>query len=131
MSINVEQIGDGLVIQHYVGEILDKRHCKMVSRSDVYTPHGRTKINVVWDLSIKPIDDDHCEYTNSVIATTTPEFLTFIEKHGIALADAAAARQAASSDHNRRETPRFAKSIEREARALHAPVTELPLEPRH
>ncbi len=131
MSINVEQIGDDLLVQHYVGEILDKRHCKLVSRSDVYTAHGRTRVNVIWDLSVKPLDDERCEYTNVIVATTTPEFLAFIAEHGITLADAAAARQAAASDHNRRETPRLAKSIEREARALHAPTAELPLEPAH
>jgi hypothetical protein len=117
MSINVEQIGEALVIQHYVGEITEKHHCHMVSHSDVYSPNGRSKVQVIWDLSVKPIDKDHCEYTNSVVGLTTPEFLTFIEKHGISLEQAAAARQAASSDHNRRETPLFAKSIERRALA--------------
>jgi hypothetical protein len=115
MSINVEQIGDGLVIQHYVGEIMEKQHCHMVSHSDVYTVHGRTKVQVIWDLSVKRIDDERCEYTNSVIARTTPEFMTFIETHGITLDQASAARQAASSDHNRRETPLFARSLERSA----------------
>jgi hypothetical protein len=46
-----------------------------------------------------------------------PEFLTLIEKPGIRFEQAAAARQAASSDHNSRETPLFAKSIERKALA--------------
>jgi hypothetical protein len=115
MSINVEQIGDGLVIQHYVGEIMEKQHCRMVSHSDVYTPRGRTRVQVIWDLSVKPLDDKRCEYTNSVTALTTPEFMTFIENHHITLEQAAAARQAASSDHNSRETPLFAKSLERSA----------------
>ncbi len=47
MSINVEQIGEGLVIQHYIAETLEPHHCKMVSHSDVYTPHGRTKVQVI------------------------------------------------------------------------------------
>ena len=89
----------------------------MVSHSDVYSPNGRSKVQVIWDLSVKPVDKEHCEYTNSVVALTTPEFVTFIEKHGITLEQAAAARQAASSNHNRRETPLFAKSIERSALA--------------
>jgi hypothetical protein len=42
-SINVEQIGEGLVIQHYIGEITEKHRCHMVSISDVFTPHDRTK----------------------------------------------------------------------------------------
>jgi alkylhydroperoxidase/carboxymuconolactone decarboxylase family protein YurZ len=117
MSINVEQIGSRLVIQHYIGEVTEKHHCRMVSQSDVYTPHGRTKVQVIWDLSVKPIDAEHCEYTNSVLGLTTPEFLVFIEKNGIQLEQAAADRQAASSDHNSLETPLFAKSIERKALA--------------
>ena len=40
MSINVEQIGQALVILHNVGEITEKHHCRMVSHSDVYTPNG-------------------------------------------------------------------------------------------
>lgn len=117
MSINVEQIGEALVIQHYVGKITEKHHCRMVSHSDVYTPNGRSKVQVIGDLSVKPIDGEHCEYTNSVVGLTTPEFLTFIEKHGITLEQAAAARQKASGDHNRRETPLFAGSIERRSLA--------------
>jgi hypothetical protein len=65
------------------------------------------------------IDNEHCEYTNSVLGRTTSGFLTFIEKHGITFEQAAAARQAASSDHNSRETPLFAKSIECKALATH------------
>ena len=56
-----------------------------------------------------------CEYTNSVTATPTEEFLDFIKQHGISFEQAAAARQAAGADHNRRETPLFAESIARKA----------------
>lgn len=120
MSINVEQIGEGLVIQHYVADVLEPHHCKMISHSDVYSPHGRTKVQVIWDLSVKPIDANSCEYTNDVVGLTTPEFMTFIAKHGLTLEQAAAARQAASSNHNSRETPLFAKSIEKKALARQA-----------
>ena len=48
-------------------------------------------------------------------AGTTPEFLDFIDLNGITLQQAAAARQVASADHNSRETPLFAQSIERRA----------------
>lgn len=44
MSINVEMIGTGLVVQHYVGDITEAAHCRMVSTSDVFTPKGRTKV---------------------------------------------------------------------------------------
>jgi hypothetical protein len=116
MSINVEMIGTGLIVQHYVGEVTEAAHCKMVSTSDVFTPNGRTKVQVIWDLSVKKIDDTHCEYTNSVVSHPTEEFLEFIKEHGGTWDKAQADRQQASGDHNRRETPLFAESIARAAR---------------
>jgi hypothetical protein len=117
MSINVEMIGTGLVVQHYVGEVTEPAHCKMVSTSDVFTPAGRTKVQVIWDLSVKKLADGRCEYTNSVLSHPTDEFLAFIDKNGITWEKAAADRQSASGDHNSRETPLFAESIARAARA--------------
>jgi hypothetical protein len=112
MSINVEMIGTTLMIQHYVAEVATPTLCRMVSTSDAFTPNGRTRVQVIWTLSVKPIDDQTCEYTNSVVAHQTVEF---IAKHNISFEDAAAARQRDGGDHNRRETPLFAASIERKA----------------
>lgn len=117
MSINVEMIGTGLVVQHYVGEITEAAHCRMVSISDVFTPNGRTKVQVIWDLSARKIDAHRTEYTNAVISHPTEEFLAFISEHGITWEKASADRQQYSGDHNRRETPLFAESIARAARA--------------
>jgi len=115
MSINVEMIGATLMIQHYVAEVASPALCRMVSTSDAFTPNGRTRVQVIWTLSVKRIDDQTCEYTNSVIAHPTAEFMEFIAKHNISFEDAAAARQRDGGDHNRRETPLFAGSIERKA----------------
>ena len=117
MSINVEMIGETLMIQHYISEITEPHLCRMVSLSDAFTPNGRTRVQVLWELSVKPINSTLCEYTNSVTATPTKEFLDFIKKHGISFEQAAVARQAAGGDHNRRETPLFAASIARRALA--------------
>jgi hypothetical protein len=118
MSINVETIGQSLVVQQYVAEVSEPGRCRMVSISDVFPfSGGRTKTKVVWTLSVEPIDDRSCRYTNDVTAYATPEFMTFIEEHGQTFEQAAAARQEASSDHNRRETPLFAESIARAAKA--------------
>ena len=58
MSINVEKVGDALIVEHYVGEIIDRLHCKMVSISDVFTENGaRTKIQVTWELTAEPDGD--------------------------------------------------------------------------
>lgn len=115
MMINVEQIGTGLVIQHYVAEEAGKTYCCMNSISDVFTTNGRTQVNVIWELKAEAIDKAHTRYTNSVTAHPTDVFMAFLDKHGISFEEAANSRQAAGSDHNRRETPLFAASIARRA----------------
>lgn len=113
MSINVEMIGQTLMIQHYVAETATPHLCRMVSTSDAFTPNGRTRVQVIWTLSVKPIDETHTEYTNSVIAYPTAAFMDFIAQHGVSFEQAAAGRQHDGGDHNRRETPLFAESIAR------------------
>jgi hypothetical protein len=117
MSINVEMIGTGLVVQHYVYETAEKDHCHMVSTSDVLTPAGWTTCQVIWDLKADSVDDKTSKYTNTVTSHPTTEFMDFIKAQGQTFDEAAAARQAASSDHCRRETPLYAASIGRHANA--------------
>jgi len=120
MSINVEQIGTGLVVQHYVAEVAEPAYCRMNSISDVFTASGRTQVNVVWELIAEKVSENRTRYTNRVTAHPTDAFMTFIESHGVSYEDAAAARQAAGGDHNSRETPLFAASIARRALAAAA-----------
>lgn len=117
MSINVEMIGTGLVVQHYVAEEATPSYVRMNSISDVFTANGRTQVNVLWELIAEDAGNGRTRYTNRVTARPTDAFMAFLAEHGIAFADAAAARQAAGSDHNRRETPLFAESIARRAKA--------------
>src|SRR5215471_13550656 len=115
MSINVEVIGGTLMVQHYVAEVHEPHHCRMVSLSDVQTPAGWTKIQVIWDLSVTALDSGSCRYTNQVLSYPTSAFLETLEAAGISFEDAVADRQAASDDHNRRETALYAQSLERKA----------------
>lgn len=115
MSINVEIIGGSLMVQHYVEEIGEPHHLKFVSNSDIFTPSGRTTIRVIWDLSVKRIDDKTCEFNNRVHSSATPELLDFLGKQGIPWEVFKTARKPISEAHNRQETPFFAKSIERHA----------------
>jgi hypothetical protein len=117
MSINVETIGQTLMVQHYIAETATPHLCRMVSTSDAFTPNGRTRVQVIWTLSAKRVDDTHCEYTNSVVAHPTVAFMDFIAAHNISFEQAAAARQHDGGEHNRHETPLFAKSIARRALA--------------
>ncbi|MDE1148576.1 MAG: hypothetical protein PW843_18490 [Azospirillaceae bacterium] len=116
MSINVEMIGTGLVVQHYVAEEVTPSYVRMNSISDVFTPKGRTQVNVVWELIAEAIQGDRTRYTNRVTAHPTDVFLAFLEANGQTFEEAAAGRQAAGGDHNRRETPEFAASIARRAK---------------
>jgi len=84
------------------------------THSDVFTPTGRTKIGVIWDLSVK-IDDKACEFTNTVHSSATPELVDFLGKQGIPWEVFQAVRKPISEAHNRQQTPLFAKSIERHA----------------
>jgi len=115
MSINVEIIGGSLMVQHYVEDIAERDHLRLVSESDVFTPTGRVKIAVIWDLQVKRVDDTTCEFTNTVRSSATPQLLEFLGKQGIPFDVFRAARRPMSEAHNRQETPLFAKSIERHA----------------
>ena len=115
MSIHVEILGESPIVQHYIEEIGEPHHLRLVSNSDVFTPAGRTKISVIWDLSVKKIDDKTCEFTNLVCNSATPELLDFLDRQGIPWEAFLAARKPVSETHHRQETPRFAKSIERHA----------------
>jgi hypothetical protein len=117
MSLNVETIGGNLMVQHYVEDIAEKHHVRLMSTSDVVTPTGRTKSGVVWELSVKAIDAQSCELTNHVIGKTTPEYWESLGRNGIPFEVAKHAQDAASSAHNAQETPLFARSMERRALA--------------
>ena len=113
MVINVEMIGHALMVQRYVAEIGTPALCKMVSISEAFTPNGRTRVQVVWTLSVKRIDENSCEFVNSMNVHPTAEFMEFIAQHKIKFKDAVGARQHVEGEHNRRETPLTAASIER------------------
>jgi len=115
MSINVEVLGGSPMVQHYVEEIAEPHHLRFVSNSDVFTPTGRVKVGVIWDLSVKRIDANSCEFTNEVHSSFTPELLDSLAQQGIPQEVYRAARKPVSEEHNRQETPLFAKSIERHA----------------
>ena len=115
MSINVEVIGGSLMVQHYVEKLGERNHLVLESTSDVFTPSGRTTIRVVWELSVRPLDDDKCEFTNHVMSFATEEMLALLDKQGIPFEVFRAQRQPMSIAHNQGETPLFAASIERAA----------------
>jgi hypothetical protein len=115
MCINVEIIGGSLMVQHDVETLGQKDHLILDSESDVFTPSGRTKIHVTWELNVKEISKGKCEFTNRVRSYATDEMLTFLARQGIPFDQFRAQRQPASIAHNQGETPLFAANIERAA----------------
>jgi hypothetical protein len=115
MSINVEVLGGSPMVQHYVEDIGERDHLRLVSNSDIFTPTGRIKVGVIWDLSVRKIDEQSCEFTNTVHSSATTELLDLLAKQGIPWDVFKSAREPISETHNRQETPFFAKSIERHA----------------
>lgn len=121
MSINVEMIGTGLVVQQYRFEVAEAHYCKMVSISDVLTPAGWTTTQVIWELRMEQLEGHRCRYTNTVTSHPTEDFLSFVAAQGQTFEEAAAARQEASGRHCSVETPLYAQSIARWAAAHAAP----------
>jgi hypothetical protein len=115
MSINVEVLGGSVIVQHYVEEVAQPDHLRLVSTSDLFTPAGRTTIGVVWDLRVTRMDDRTCEFTNTVHSSATPELEAFLGRQGIPWDVFKSGRRPVSEAHNRQETPLFAASIERHA----------------
>jgi hypothetical protein len=60
MSINVEQIADNLLIQHYIEDIGQRNHCRVYSVSDSLSPAGRTTLGITWELKLNKISDSSC-----------------------------------------------------------------------
>jgi hypothetical protein len=118
MLLNIEMIGHALMVQRYLTEIETPSLCKMVSVSEAFTPNGRTCVQVIWTLSVKRIDENSCELMNSMTVHPTSEFMDFLAQHKIKFRDAVGARQHVEGEHNRRETPLIAASVERMALAL-------------
>jgi hypothetical protein len=115
MSINVETIGGSLMVQHYHETLGEKTHLILDSDSDVFTPTGRVVIHVTWELSVKALDKDRCEFTNRVQSFATDEMLAGLDRQGIPFEVFRTQRQPMSIAHNKGETPLFAASIERYA----------------
>ena len=121
MVINVEMIGHALMVQRYVAETTPTS-CKLVSLSEAFTPNGRTRVQVVRTLNVKKVDENTCELVSSITVHPTAEFMDFIAQHKIRFMDAAGARQHVEAEHNRRETPLMAASIERTALGQATPL---------
>lgn len=116
MSINVEKVSGNLMIQHYVEEIGARDHCRVRSVSDSFSAMGQTKLGVVWELRVKKLTDESCEFSNRVTILMTKEFAALLKDANIPDLDALNASISDNVEaHNKQETPLFAKNIEQKA----------------
>ena len=118
MSINVERVGN-LMVQHYVEDIAERSHCRLVSLSDSIGPDigSGVKIVVIWSFNVDEIDADTTRLTNSVEVRSAQGYLEVLEKRGVPFDKASEFAQQALTAHNAEETPLFAKDIEGKALA--------------
>jgi frataxin-like iron-binding protein CyaY len=118
MSINVEDIGGALIIEHYHEAISEMLHCRVVSTSDLLLGREYTTAHVIWELIAAPVDGVHHEFVNNVWAHTTEKFEQYLEAHHKVPYDEVRRNfQTALAAHNAEETPFFAAAIERKARS--------------
>jgi hypothetical protein len=117
MSINVEDIGGALIIEHYHEAISEKLHCRVVSTSDLLIGREYTTAHVIWELIAAPVDGVHHEFVNNVWAHTTEKFEQHLEAHKVPYDEVRRNFQTAVDAHNAEETPFFAAAIERKARS--------------
>src|SRR6266850_5906085 len=112
IEINVEKVGPGLTVQHWTEDIAEKEHCRLVSRSDMFAQQERVKMQLTWDLIVKPLSGNTCEFTDTISVFETDDYLAFVKKSGAPPEQLRDAVQRALDAHNAEETPNFAKSIE-------------------
>ena len=117
VSINVEQIGGVLMIQHYVAEILEPQHTRLVSISETQSLNGWQTVEVVWDISVTALGADRATFTNRVISRPTRSLMNQLEESGVSFEQASEQRTAVVVKHNAVETANYAKSVERAALA--------------
>jgi hypothetical protein len=115
MSINVEDVGGALFLEHYVEDISEKLRCRVVSTSDVLIGREYTTVHLIWELIATPLDDTHSELVNNVWIYTTEEYDQYLTAHEISYEQAKEICQTNTDAHNAEETPYFAAAIQRKA----------------
>ena len=118
MSINIERVGR-LIVEHYVEDIADRAHCRLISVSEAFGPgvDDRGQLGVLWEFSIEAVDDTTTTFTNHVQVSAVAGFEESLRQQGATLEQVQQRTAAALVPHNAEETPLFAKDIERKALA--------------
>jgi hypothetical protein len=112
MSINIERIGETLLFEHYVEDISEAHHCRVVSVSDFLNDRlGQATINVTWELLAEPAEHAGVTFTNRVLAHTTDALEELLGVAGVRVEMVRDSMQQNAAAHNAEETPLFARNI--------------------
>jgi hypothetical protein len=115
VSINIEDVGGALTVEHYNEVISEKLHCRVQSTSDLLIGREYTTVRVIWELLANHTEGNHHEFVNNVWVHTTPQYDAYLDSHRIPYEVARHGFQLALDAHNAEETPYFAASIENKA----------------
>lgn len=117
LSINVEHVGR-LVVQHYVEELAERSHCRLVSLSDTFGPSidDRGKSDVLWEFWVEKIGAKATRFTNHIQSKAVPGWEAELARAGQSLEQVQHSWLSVISAHSAEETPLFAADIERKAR---------------
>ena len=103
-SVNVETVGGHLLVQHYVPEIAQPDHVKLVSQTDYWLIRvWPVRIKVIWEIKLIPATDGTCVFQNRVAA-----------EHGrliMKILPALVFARAFLKRHNAEETPLFVQNL--------------------
>lgn len=117
MSVNVEDIGGILIVEHYNEVIAEKLHLRCDSISDFIIGRTFTNGRVVWEVIATPGNGDDIEIINNVWVYTTPAFDTYMAFQRLEYEELRHSFQKAIEAHNAEETPYFAAGLARAALA--------------
>ena len=114
MSINIERVGR-LIVQHYVEDIFDRAHCRLVSVSDAFGPGvgDRGQFSVLWEFPSRR--STRRPPASPTTSKSAPAMTKRYEQQGPMLEQVRQRSEAALVPHNTEETALFAQDIERKA----------------
>ncbi len=118
MSINVEQVGESLLVQHYTEQISERSHCRGAFNDQFNIRERKNCPGNYMGIVPAVVDAVTSELSNHVIVQPTESLLTLLRQADIIdLSPVKAAMQQNLAAHNKEETPLFANNIETKALA--------------
>ena len=104
VCINVERIGGTTILHHYVPVVSRNNYLNLVSEKTSVISGRPMDVRVTWELSVTPVSSASSKLTCHVTASTDNKIVAWLGK---------LLGSQASDQHNREESPLFARDMER------------------